>query len=136
MRGTAEAALPPVSAACTERGRSGRPALGVFTMCSWREPGYYQCDPWRGQWDTEGGGVLVNQSPPQLDLLRWFMGPVGEVSGYWANVNHPGVEVDDTAVAVLRFHNGGLGALGTGVGHNPGHQPIVPAPRARGALRA
>jgi predicted dehydrogenase len=103
-----------------DAGKIGRPALGVFTMYSWREPAYYQSDSWRGKWDTEGGGVLVNQSPHQLDLLRWFMGPVAEVSGYWANVNHPGVEVDDTAVAVLRFRNGGLGAIVTSVAQKPG----------------
>jgi predicted dehydrogenase len=103
-----------------DAGKIGRPALGVFTMYSWREPAYYQSDPWRGKWDTEGGGVLVNQSPHQLDLLRWFMGPVAEVSGYWANVNHPAVEVDDTAVAVLRFQSGGLGAIVTSVAQKPG----------------
>jgi predicted dehydrogenase len=103
-----------------DAGKIGRPALGVFTMYSWRDPAYYQSDPWRGRWDTEGGGVLVNQSPHQLDLLRWFMGPVAEVSGYWANVNHPTVEVDDTAVAVLRFRNGGLGAIVTSVAQKPG----------------
>ncbi len=103
-----------------DAGKIGRPALGVFTMYSWREPAYYQSDPWRGKWDTEGGGVLVNQSPHQLDLLRWLLGPVAEVSGYWANVNHPGVEVDDTAVAALRFRNGGLGAIVTSVAQKPG----------------
>jgi predicted dehydrogenase len=103
-----------------DAGKIGTPVLGVFTMYSWREPAYYQSDPWRGKWDSEGGGVLVNQSPHQLDLLRWFMGPVAEVSGYWANVNHPGVEVDDTAVAVLRFQNGGLGAIVTSVAQKPG----------------
>jgi predicted dehydrogenase len=103
-----------------DAGKIGRPALGVFTMYSWREPAYYQSDPWRGKWDTEGGGVLVNQSPHQLDLLLWFMGPIAEASGYWANVNHPTVEVDDTAVAVLRFRNGGLGAIVTSVSQKPG----------------
>jgi predicted dehydrogenase len=103
-----------------DAGKIGRPALGVFTMYSWREPAYYRSDPWRGKWDTEGGGVLVNQSPHQLDLLRWFMGPIAEVSGYWANVNHPTVEVDDTAVAVLRFRSGGLGAIVTSVAQKPG----------------
>src|SRR5207302_2781205 len=106
--------------AAIDAGKIGRPALGVFLMYSWRDPAYYDSDPWRGKWATEGGGVLVNQSPHQLDLLRWFLGPVAEVSGYWANVNHPGVEVDDTAVAVLRFRNGGLGAIVTSVAQKPG----------------
>jgi predicted dehydrogenase len=106
--------------AAIDAGKIGRPALGVFTMYSWREPAYYQSDPWRGKWETEGGGVLVNQSPHQLDLLLWLLGPLAEVSGYWANVNHPSVEVDDTAVAVLRFANGGLGAIVTSVAQKPG----------------
>jgi predicted dehydrogenase len=106
--------------AALDAGKLGRPALGLFLMYSWREPSYYQSDPWRGKWDSEGGGVLVNQSPHQLDLLRWLLGPIAEVSGYWANVNHPGVEVDDTAVAVLRFENGGLGSIVTSVAQKPG----------------
>jgi len=106
--------------AAIDAGKIGRPALGVFTMYSWRDEAYYRSDPWRGRWDTEGGGVLVNQSPHQLDLLQWFMGDIDEVSGYWANVNHPSIEVDDTAVATLRFKNGGLGAIITSVAQKPG----------------
>jgi predicted dehydrogenase len=106
--------------AAVDAGKLGRPALGVFLMYSWRDPAYYESDPWRGKWASEGGGVLVNQSPHQLDLLQWLMGPIEEVSGYWANLNHPSVEVDDTAVAVLRFRNGGLGSVVTSVSQKPG----------------
>jgi predicted dehydrogenase len=63
---------------------------------------------------------LVNQSPHQLDLLLWFMGQAAEVSGYWANLNHPSVEVDDTAVATIRFVNGGLGSIVTSLSQKPG----------------
>ena len=103
-----------------DAGKLGRPALGVFIQYSWREEAYYRSDPWRGRWDTEGGGVLVNQSPHQLDILLWLMGCAEEVSGQWANVNHPGVEVDDTAVATIRFAGGGLGSIATSVAQKPG----------------
>ncbi len=103
-----------------DAGKIGRPALGVFLMYSWRDESYYRSDPWRGRWDTEGGGVLVNQSPHQLDLLQWFMGEIEEITGYWANVNHPSVQVDDTAVAMIRFRNGGLGSIVTSVSQKPG----------------
>ncbi|MDR3634794.1 MAG: Gfo/Idh/MocA family oxidoreductase [Isosphaeraceae bacterium] len=103
-----------------DAGKVGRPVLGVFQMYSWRDPAYYQSDPWRGKWATEGGGVLVNQSPHQLDLLMWFLGDVEEVSGYWANLNHPQIEVDDTAVASIRFRGGALGAVITSVSQKPG----------------
>lgn len=103
-----------------DAGKIGTPALGVFQMYSWRDLAYYRSDPWRGRWDTEGGGVLVNQSPHQLDLLRWFLGDVAEITGEFANLNHPGVEVEDTAVATLRFANGGLGSIVTSVSQRPG----------------
>ena len=101
-------------------GKIGAPALGVFIQYSWRDAAYYVSDPWRGKWDAEGGGVLVNQSPHQLDLLLWMMGPAAEVCGYWANLNHPTVEVDDTAVASIRFRNGGLGSVVTSLSQKPG----------------
>jgi UDP-N-acetyl-2-amino-2-deoxyglucuronate dehydrogenase len=103
-----------------DAGKIGQPALGVFEMFSWREPAYYRSDPWRGRWDAEGGGVLVNQSPHQLDLLRWFMGEIESVSGDWANVNHPEIEVEDSAVAIVRFRGGGLGSIVTSVSQRPG----------------
>ena len=107
--------------AAIEAGKIGRPVLGVFMMYSWRDPSYYQSDPWRGRWDTEGGGVLVNQSPHMIDLLKWLMDDeVAEVSGYWANLNHPSVAVEDSAVAILRFRNGGLGSIVASLSQKPG----------------
>jgi predicted dehydrogenase len=104
-----------------EAGRIGRPILGTFAMLSWRDEAYYRSDPWRGRWDTEGGGVLINQSPHMIDLLVWLMGePVVEVYGAWANLNHPSVEVEDTAVATLRFRGGGLGSIVASLSQKPG----------------
>jgi UDP-N-acetyl-2-amino-2-deoxyglucuronate dehydrogenase len=103
-----------------DAGKIGRPVLGVFVMFSWRDQAYYQSDPWRGKWATEGGGVLVNQSPHQLDLLQWFLGEIEEVTGLWANLNHPTIEVEDTALAMIRFKNGGLGSIITSLSQKPG----------------
>ncbi len=103
-----------------DAGKVGRPVLGTFQMFSWRDRAYYESDPWRGKWATEGGGVLVNQSPHMLDLLQWFMGEIDEVSGYWANLNHPYVEVEDTALAMIRFKSGGLGSVVTSLSQRPG----------------
>lgn len=103
-----------------DAGKIGKPVLGTVHMLSWRDEAYYRSDPWRGKWETEGGGVLVNQSPHHLDLLQWLMGPVEEVSAYWANLNHPYIEVEDTALAMLRFRNGGLGNIVVSLSQKPG----------------
>ncbi|MEL6109599.1 MAG: Gfo/Idh/MocA family oxidoreductase [Planctomycetota bacterium] len=106
--------------AAIDDGKIGQPILGHFVMYSWRDESYYASDPWRGTWDGEGGGVLVNQSPHQLDLLQWLMGEITEISGYWANLNHPTIEVEDTAVANLRFRSGAIANLITSVSQKPG----------------
>ena len=92
-------------------GKLGKPVLGTVTMLGWRDEAYYKSDPWRGSWKYEGGGVLVNQAPHQIDLLLWYMGPVDTVYGAWANLNHPYIEVEDTAIAVIRFKSGALGNI-------------------------
>jgi UDP-N-acetyl-2-amino-2-deoxyglucuronate dehydrogenase len=103
-----------------DSGKIGRPVLGTVVILGWRDEAYYQSDAWRGKWQAEGGGVLVNQSPHQLDLLQWLMGPIDSLFGYWENLNHPYIEVEDTAVAVLRFKNGGLGNIIVSNSQKPG----------------
>ncbi len=106
--------------AAIELGKIGNPALAVATMLSWRDQTYYESDPWRGRWDTEGGGVLVNQSPHVLDLLLWYMGEIDTLYGQWANFNHPYIEVDDTALAVIRFKSGAFGSVLVSNAQKPG----------------
>lgn len=57
-----------------DAGKIGNPMLGMVTMLGWRDQKYYDSDAWRGTWTGEGGGVLVNQAPHQLDLLLWYKG--------------------------------------------------------------
>jgi UDP-N-acetyl-2-amino-2-deoxyglucuronate dehydrogenase len=103
-----------------DAGKLGRPALVVAMMLGWREPAYYNSDPWRGTWKGEGGGVVVSQAPHYLDLMCWLMGPPAELHGYWDNYNHPGIEVDDTVVASVRFQNGAMGSIVLSNSQKPG----------------
>ncbi len=101
-------------------GKIGMPVLGTVNMLGWRDRAYYDSDLWRGTWDMEGGGVLVNQAPHQLDILLWFMGEVDEVYGVWRNLNHPYIEVDDTALAIIKFKNGAIGNIIVSNSQKPG----------------
>ena len=98
----------------------GKPILLQLTILGWRDEAYYKSDPWRGKWDTEGGGILINQAAHQIDLMNWYMGPIAEIQGYWDNFNHPYIEVEDSAVAAVKFKNGGLGSVLVSNSQKPG----------------
>ena len=102
-----------------EEGKIETPILGIVNLFGWRTMDYYQIDSWRGTWQGEGGGVLVNQAPHQLDLLLWYMGEIDELYGTWETLNHPGLEVEDTALAIIRFKNGALGNIVASNSQNP-----------------
>jgi predicted dehydrogenase len=103
-----------------EQGKIGKPVLAIVTMLGWRDKAYYDSDAWRGKWKSEGGGVLVNQSPHQLDILLWYMGEIDEVYGIWKNLNHPYIEVDDTALAIVKFKSGAIGNILVSNSQKPG----------------
>jgi UDP-N-acetyl-2-amino-2-deoxyglucuronate dehydrogenase len=104
-----------------DAGKLGTPMLGSVIMYGWRDEKYYSSDPWRGSWAQEGGGVLVNQAPHQLDLLLWYMGSeMEELYGVWQNINHPYIEVEDTATAIIRFKNGAVANIIVSNAQKPG----------------
>lgn len=103
-----------------DAGKIGEPVFGTVNMLGWRDEAYYASDPWRGTWKGEGGGVLVNQAPHQLDMLQWFMGEIDECYGHWANLNHPYIEVEDTANAILKFKNGAVANIIVSNSQKPG----------------
>jgi UDP-N-acetyl-2-amino-2-deoxyglucuronate dehydrogenase len=92
-------------------GRIGAPVSGECELSWWRTEDYYRRDPWRGRWDTEGGGVLCNQGIHALDMFQWYMGEVESVWARWTNLTHPYIEVEDNAVAAVVFRNGALGTV-------------------------
>ncbi len=90
-------------------GTLGRPALGTVRVRWCRPQRYYNRDPWRGTWAMDGG-ALTNQGIHYLDLLQYLLGDVETVSARIATqLVH--VEVEDTAVASIKFKNGALGVI-------------------------
>jgi predicted dehydrogenase len=103
-----------------EAGRFGR-----FTLCSayikwWRTQQYYDSGAWRGTWEMDGGGALMNQGVHAIDLLTWFVGVPAEVKANIATLAHERIAVEDTAVAALRFTNGALGVIEGATSTYPG----------------
>ncbi|HEV3203863.1 MAG TPA: Gfo/Idh/MocA family oxidoreductase [Gemmataceae bacterium] len=97
--------------AAVDAGRFGRLTLGETTCKWWRPQSYYDQGGWRGTKALDGGGALMNQAIHNVDLLAWMMGPVSHLSAFTALLAHERIEVEDTAVACLRFANGALGVI-------------------------
>lgn len=102
-----------------EEGAFGRLVLGNAAIPWWRSQAYYDSGAWRGTWELDGGGVLMNQSIHSIDLLQWFMGPVKSLQAYTDTLVHT-METEDVAVAILRFANGALGTINATTGAYPG----------------
>lgn len=91
--------------------RFGDLVLGSAYVKWSRDEKYYASAPWRGTWELDGGGALMNQAIHSVDLLQWYMGPVVSVQALIANRRHTSIEVEDTVVATLKFASGALGTI-------------------------
>ena len=92
-------------------GRLGRVTLADVYVKWHRTQGYYDSGGWRGTWELDGGGALMNQSIHGIDLLQWLVGPVKSVSAVTGILAHERIEVEDCAVAAIEFENGALGTI-------------------------
>jgi len=100
-------------------GDLGEITLGVVTMPYYRDEPYYAQADWRGTWEMDGGGVLMNQGIHIIDLLLWFLGDPVDVHAF-ADSRHRSVEIEDTAGTVLRFANGAVATITATVATEPG----------------
>jgi predicted dehydrogenase len=94
-----------------EQNRFGQITMGDAYVKWYRSQEYYDSGAWRGTWELDGGGALMNQAIHSVDLLLWLMGPVKEISAMTATLTHERIEVEDVAVANLKFANGALGVI-------------------------
>ena len=92
-------------------GRFGKITMGDAYVKWYRSQEYYDSGAWRGTWKLDGGGALMNQAIHSVDLLLWLMGPVAEISAMTATLNHERIEVEDVAIANLKFESGALGVI-------------------------
>ncbi len=104
------AASKQVKKAIDEK-RFGDLVLGDAYVKWNRSEAYYKSATWRGTWQFDGGGALMNQGIHSVDLLQWYMGTVESVQSVTANIRHKGIEVEDTIVSTLKFSNGALGTI-------------------------
>ncbi|MEL7088700.1 MAG: Gfo/Idh/MocA family oxidoreductase, partial [Planctomycetota bacterium] len=81
---------------------------------------YYDSGGWRATWAGEGGGVLINQCPHNLDLFQWFVGMPTRVTANVSLGKYHHIEVEDDVSALLEFDNGATGTFVTSTGQSPG----------------
>lgn len=102
-------------------GRFGRLTMADAYVKWYRTQEYYDSGDWRGTWELDGGGALMNQAIHSVDLLTWLMGPVRAVTAHVATLAHERIEVEDLAVATLQFANGALGVIEATTAAYPGY---------------
>jgi len=100
--------------------------LGAIKRVNWiitdwyRTQAYYDSGGWRATWDGEGGGVLLNQCPHNLDLIQWICGMPSSVRAFCHNGKWHDIEVEDDVTAYLEYPNGATGVFITSTADAPG----------------
>lgn len=119
--------------AAVDAGKFGRLTLGEAANKWWRSQKYYDEGGWKGTMALDGGGALMNQAIHNVDLLLWMMGPAATVCGLTATLAHERIEVEDTAVAAIRFKNGALGVITATTSVHPGYPKQIAIHGDRGS---
>ena len=92
-----------------------------YIITDWfRAQSYYDSGGWRATWAGEGGGVLANQCPHNLDLWQWVCGMPSRLRGFCYFGKHHDIEVEDDVTAFVEYPNGATGVFVTGTGDAPG----------------
>ena len=104
-----------------QRGDLGKLDRVTWVITNWfRTESYYASGGWRATWAGEGGGVLLNQCPHNLDLWQWMFGMPDQVRGFCSIGRKHHIEVEDEVTAHLQYRNGCTGVFITSTGEAPG----------------
>lgn len=102
-------------------GEIGEILENVWIITNWyRTQEYYDSSSWRGTWQGEGGGVLMNQAPHNLDLWQWICGMPKRIKSICYEGKHHNIEVEDEAIIYAEYENGANGVFITSTGHKYG----------------
>ena len=104
-----------------QTGELGEPKRFVWIITNWyRTQFYYDSGTWRASWNGEGGGVLINQCPHNLDLWQWIFGMPARINGFCAYGKYHNIEVEDDVTAYAEYDNGATAVFITTTGEYPG----------------
>lgn len=102
-------------------GQLGALKRTVWIITNWfRTQSYYDSGSWRATWSGEGGGVLLNQAPHNLDLWQWICGMPESVTAFCDVAKYHHIEVEDDVTIFTRYANGATGVFMTSTGEYPG----------------
>lgn len=108
-----------------ESGELGKVRRIHWAITDWfRSEAYYRSGGWRATWGGEGGGVLLNQCPHQLDLWQWLFGMPSAVTAICQNGRFHEIEVEDAVTALMEYDDGTTGVFTTTTGEAPGENRL------------
>ena len=93
-----------------KNGRFGKVTMGSAMLRYYRDQQYYDSGEWRGTWELDGGGALMNQGVHGVDMLDWIMGGIHSVTACCKTLVWD-IDVEDTAVVLVKFKNGAMGTI-------------------------
>ncbi|MCX7016611.1 MAG: Gfo/Idh/MocA family oxidoreductase [Candidatus Sumerlaeota bacterium] len=132
FQGRTGKAIRPIQRALAD-GRFGRLTIADAQVKWYRDQAYYDRVGWRGTWNMDGGGALMNQGIHTIDLLRLFAGPPKIVQAFMGTLTHR-IEADDAVVACIQFANGALGTVVASTTCAPGFPRRVEISGERGSV--
>ena len=116
-----------------DSGELGDILIGDIYMKYYRSPEYYSSSDWRGTWEMDGGGALMNQGIHGIDLLQYLVGPVKRVTGVCKTLARD-IEVEDAANLIVEYENGAMGVIQGTTCVEPGYPRVIEITGTKGTI--